>query len=107
MPGPGDIEPTVRDVVERALRAHGELADRGESVEDEWTYVNDLRLAWADRLRRLVADGSGDLPAPPAMAAAIDLAIEEIARIEDPHRSIDWLSTFPQLVGLAVVGTRR
>ena len=36
-------------------------------------------------------------PAPP-----IDLAVDEIGRIEDPHRAIDWLSTFPQVVLLAM-----
>ena len=35
------------------------------------------------------------------MAAAIDRAIEEIDLITDPHRAIDWLSTFPQVVLLA------
>ena len=35
-------------------------------------------------------------------SAAIDLAVDEIGRIEDPHRAIDWLSTFPQVVLLAM-----
>ena len=30
--------------------------------------------------------------------AAVDRAIDEIGRIDDPHRAIDWLSTFPQVV---------
>jgi hypothetical protein len=34
--------------------------------------------------------------------AAVDTAIEEIALIADPHRAIDWLSTFPQIVRLAL-----
>ena len=29
-------------------------------------------------------------------------AIDEIGRISDPHRAIDWLSTFPQVVLLAL-----
>ncbi len=33
---------------------------------------------------------------------AVDRAIDEIGRIEDPHRAIDWLSTFPQVVLLAL-----
>jgi hypothetical protein len=37
-----------------------------------------------------------------ASHAAIDAAIDEIGRIEDPHRAIDWLSTFPQVTLLAV-----
>jgi hypothetical protein len=32
----------------------------------------------------------------------VDAAIEEIGRITDPHRAIDWLSTFPDLVALAL-----
>jgi hypothetical protein len=34
--------------------------------------------------------------------AAIGRAIDEIGRINDPHRAIDWLSTFPQVVLLAL-----
>ena len=36
------------------------------------------------------------------MIAAVDRAIDEIDRITDPHRAIDWLSTFPQVVLLAI-----
>jgi hypothetical protein len=42
---------------------------------------------------------------PPAVFVAIDLAIDQIARIDDPHRAIDWLSTFPQVV-LVALGER-
>ena len=35
-------------------------------------------------------------------AGAIDRAIVEVDLIEDPHRAIDWLSTFPQVVLLAL-----
>ena len=38
----------------------------------------------------------------PTTEAAIDRAIDEIGRIEDPHRAIDWLSTFPQVVLVAL-----
>ena len=37
------------------------------------------------------------MPAGPA----IERAIAEIGRITDPHRAIDWLSTFPQVVLIA------
>ncbi|MGD0248082.1 MAG: hypothetical protein ABSB75_03425, partial [Candidatus Limnocylindrales bacterium] len=33
-----------------------------------------------------------------------DEAIAEIGLIADPHRAIDWLSTFPHVVGLALRG---
>ncbi len=41
-------------------------------------------------------------PATPEMSVAVDRAIDEIGRIVDPHRAIDWLSTFPQVVLVAV-----
>jgi len=91
----------IRDLVERTLDAHGTLADLGEEIDDEWSYVNDLRAAWAERLTE-VADARGHEPADPALADAVDAAAEEIGLIADPHRAIDWLSTFPQVVLLAL-----
>ena len=35
-------------------------------------------------------------------AAAIDRIIKEVELIDDPHRAIDWLSTFPQVVLVAL-----
>ena len=92
---------TLDEALARALTAYDELASLGEDVEDEWTYVTDLATAWRDRLEG-VADARGAEPATPATERAIDRAIEEIARIEDPHRAIDWLSTFPQVVLVAL-----
>ena len=40
----------------------------------------------------------GDEPAAAPEQAAVDRAIDEVGRISDPHRAIDWLSTFPQVV---------
>ena len=37
----------------------------------------------------------GDEAATPAMDAAVARAVDEIGRIRDPHRAIDWLSTYP------------
>ena len=91
----------IRDLVERALVAQRGLADLGEEIEDEWSYVNDLDETWSARLTDL-ADRHGDDPADPAMSAAVDEAIAETAAIADPHRAIDWLSTFPQIVLLAL-----
>ena len=92
---------TLDEALARALTAYDELASLGEDVEDEWTYVTDLATAWRDRLEA-VADARGAEPATPATEGAIDRAIEEIARIDDPHRAIDWLSTFPQVVLVAL-----
>ena len=84
-----------------AIGAVDGLADLGESIDDEWSYVNDLRQAWTDRLTEAGSGLAGVQPASPAVTAAIEAAIEEAARITDPHRAIDWLSTLPQVVLLA------
>ena len=39
------------------------------------------------------------------MDAAIARVVDEIGRIRDPHRAIDWLSTYPQVV-LHAIGER-
>jgi len=92
---------TVRSALARALDALDGLQQLGEDVDDEWTYVNDLGEAWRGRLETVV-ESSGDDPLPEGRAAAVDRAIEEAGLISDPHRAIDWLSTFPQVVLLAV-----
>ena len=92
---------TVGEVLARALDAYEDLGSLGEEVEDEWTYVTDLQSTWRERFDEVVA-GRGAEPVDPRAAAAVALAIAEIGRIEDPHRAIDWLSTFPQVVLLAV-----
>ena len=92
---------TIAATIERALDAYAELTELGEAVEDEWSYVNDLASAWRDRLEAVaVTRGAADVD--PATDAAIEHAIDEIGRITDPHRAIDWLSTFPQVSLLAL-----
>lgn len=97
MPGPA----TVDAVVARALEAYEALTSLGEDVEDEWSYVNDLAGAWRDRLDEVVATRH-DSSVSPEVEAAIDAACAEIGRLTDPHRAIDWLSTFPQVVLIAL-----
>lgn len=92
---------TVDAALERALDAYAALAELGEEIEDEWTYVNDLSGAWRERIEAVATAGQ-DRPIDPAAAAAIDAAIAEIGRIGDPHRAIDWLSTYPQVILLAL-----
>jgi hypothetical protein len=92
---------TVAALIDRALEAYATLESLGEEIDDEWTYVTDLEAAWRERLNE-VADARGELAAEPATVAAIDGVIDEIGRITDPHRAIDWLSTFPQVVLLAI-----
>ena len=88
---------TIRDVIDRALGAYVVLEELGEQIEDEWSYVADLTDAWRTRFDEVSAH-RGDADASDDVSAAVDHAIDEIARIEDPHRAIDWLSTFPQVV---------
>ena len=86
--------------LDTALAALGALAELGETIEDEWSYVT--ALADAGRARLNAAAGP-DLAAAlaPDRAAAVVAACIEIALITDPHRAIDWLSTFPAVVELA------
>jgi hypothetical protein len=95
---------TVRTAVDRALEALDALGGLGEDVEDEWTYVTDLGATWRAHLEA-VAERRDEEPLPQAAAAAVDRAIAETERITDPHRAIDWLSTFPQVV-LVALGER-
>lgn len=103
MPGdPTDpSRPNVSDLIERALDAYGALAELGTDIEDEWSYVTELEAAWRARLGDVASERAGEA-APATVVAAIERATDEIGRIEDPHRAIDWLSTFPQVVLLAL-----
>ena len=92
---------TIRDLIDRALDAYARLEERGEEIEDEWSYVADLSDAWRTRFDA-VASHRGSAEATDEATVAVDLAIDEIGRIEDPHRAIDWLSTFPQVVLLSL-----
>ncbi len=92
---------TTTDAIDRALAAYADLTELAEDIEDEWSYVNDLSSAWRDRLEAAAAAYPGATIDPTA-DAAIDRLIDEIGRITDPHRAIDWLSTFPQVALLAL-----
>jgi hypothetical protein len=92
---------TIRDLIDRALEAYAVLEELGEEIEDEWSYVADLSDVWRTRLDSVSGHRGAD-DASDEASAAIDLAVDEIGRIEDPHRAIDWLSTFPQVVLLAL-----
>ncbi len=93
---------TVADVIARGLDAYPALVAVGEGVEDEWQYVTDLSAAWTARLRAVAADRAAEA-APPGAVESVTAAIDEIALVTDPHRAIDWVSTFPQVV-LAAIG---
>lgn len=92
---------TIQIAIDRALDAYDVLTELGEAIEDEWSYVTELSEAWRTRLET-VASRRGQEPAPDEISAAFDRAIEEIGLIADAHRAIDWLSTFPQVVLIAL-----
>jgi hypothetical protein len=95
---------TVQATVDRALEAYDGLAELGEEIDDEWSYVTDLTAAWRERLTGVI-DERGGATVDPEVSAAVERAIDEIGRITDPHRAIDWLSTFPQVI-LVALGER-
>jgi hypothetical protein len=84
-----------------ALDAYEQLTGLAEEIEDEWTYVNDLASTWRRRMEDVIAERGDDVFDLPEQAA-IERAIAEIDAINDPHRAIDWLSTFPQVVLMAL-----
>jgi hypothetical protein len=88
------------EVIDRAVAAYRALGELAETVEDEWQYVIDLSEAYEDGLESLAAGA----PLDELIAGAIDEAIAEIGAITDAHKAIDWLSTFPHIVALAVGG---
>jgi len=99
---PDSVGPVaVRDAVDGALEAYAALQEVAEEVEDEWMYVQDLTAAHRSRLEAIAAI-DGDDPIAPAIARAIETACDEIALVTDPHRAIDWLSTFPSVVAIAL-----
>ena len=97
-------QPTVEAVIDHVLAAYSALAELGEEIDDEWSYIQGLTDAWRERFEAIRSARARDvLDAGTAMAVAV--AIEEIGRIQDPHRAIDWLSTFPQ-VAITALGER-
>ena len=96
-----DSGATVEVAIERALEAYARLAELGEEIDDEWSYIQDLTETWRERLGEVVRQRA-DEGLDEARDAAIDALIAEAAGISDPNRAIDWLSTFPQIALLAL-----
>ena len=102
----------IADLVERVVAAMAGLVVLGETIQDEWTYVHDLELVWVARLRAVAAERSAAGSPTDSTAnavtdsadveAAIARLCDETARITDPHRAIDWLSTLPQATLVAL-----
>jgi hypothetical protein len=96
-----DPSSTVGDAIAHARSAYDDLTALAEEVEDEWSYVNDLASAWIERMDA-VAAARGHEPAGAGVAAAVPALAAEVALLKDPHRAIDWLSTFPQVLLIAL-----
>lgn len=92
---------SLGDLVARAIAAHEALAVVAAPVEEEWQYVTDLGAVWQARLAN-VAEQRGAEPAADTVAAAVHRVAEEAALVSDPHRAIDWMSTLPLVVLLAL-----
>jgi len=50
-----ETESTLDAAIARSLDAYASLAELGEEIEDEWSYVNDLSEAWRARLSEVAA----------------------------------------------------
>jgi len=92
---------TISVALHQAAAAYADLGELGETVEDEWSYVTDLAAAWVARFGSVSA-ARGVESIDDATLGAIEAVIDEVGLIADPHRAIDWLSTFPQVVLLAL-----
>jgi hypothetical protein len=92
---------TIGDAIAAARPAYDDLTALAEDVEDEWSYINDLAAAWVERMDA-VADARGQEPLASGVAAAVPALVAEVALLDDPHRAIEWLSTFPQVLLIAL-----
>jgi hypothetical protein len=97
----GDSTLPAGPALDEAISAFEALVALSEEVEDEWLFINDLSTAYGEQLADLRARfGSAELPA--TSVAALEEAAAEVRLIRDPHKAIDWLSTFPAIVALAL-----
>jgi hypothetical protein len=90
---------TAAEAIGAAREALTDLETLGETVTDDWQYVADLGRAWRAKLDAV----PGHTPLTRVQYEALERAVLEVRAITDPHRAIDWLSTFPQLV-LSILG---
>lgn len=92
---------TIGDAIAAGRLGYEDLTALGEEIEDEWSYVTDLTSSWLERFAEVdLARGGQALP--DVVAAAVLALVAESAAIDDPHRAIDWLSTFPQVLLVAL-----
>lgn len=92
---------TIGDLLDGALDAYAVLAELAGESEDEWSYVDTLTRSWSEQIE-VVASARGHEAADPELADAVDAASREIGQIRDRYRALDWLSTYPQVILLAL-----
>ena len=92
---------TVGDLLALARAGYDDLLALAEDIEDEWSETNDLATAWTDRMDEVAAARGGEA-APSRLGAAVAALVDEARAVDDPHRAIDWLSTFPQVLLIAL-----
>ena len=92
---------SIADALADARAAYADLLSVAEEIEDEWSETNDLALAWQRRIDEVDAL-RGAAEAPAALVDAVAALADEVRSIGDPHRAIDWLSTFPQVLLMAL-----
>jgi hypothetical protein len=95
------VAATVGALIARTLVAFDGLTATGDGITDEAQYLADLGVVWKGRLIA-VGNARKAEPTEPAVERAVEAACAEAARIDDPHRAIDWLSTLPQVVLVAL-----
>ena len=101
---PASLVPTIAVAIDAARPAYEALASLAEDVEDEWSYVTDLVAVWTERMDEIVATRGAE-PVARGVLDAVTMLADEASRIDDAHRAIDWLSTYPQVL-LVAVGER-
>jgi hypothetical protein len=99
--GQPPVPSTVAEAIDLAVEALLALGELGEEIDEEWQYIQDLVAAWRERLDEVQAARAGDAVSA-AQGAAVARAVDEAGLITDPHRAIDWLSTLPQVVLVAL-----
>lgn len=92
---------SIGELIDRAQAGLDDLGLLAEDVDDEWTFVNELVAAQARRLAAIASRRGSEAASTPA-AQALDELLREVALIDDPHRAIDWLSTFPDLTAMGL-----
>jgi len=92
---------SVAAVLDAARAGYDDLLAVAEDIEDEWPDTDALAAAWRDRFGEVEA-ARGSESVSPSVVTAVEVLVAEARRIDDPHRAIDWLSTYPQVLLLAL-----